>query len=348
MRPLAVLASILLVFSGCVGGGNDDVAPTTSDEPKGIPDFKPVENQTAAPIRNTLEAPPQWRQAEWWKIKLKDPTGATWETTRVVAGQENDDYLIGMPGDAFSDELMTIHLPGFGQVSKKDLSYEVHNVRFEPLRFPLTEGATWETAFEGSKVKAVVHAVNETRARVQMDGPTHHINATYDSTIGEIVEYRQKGYADYDVVAHGYEYSRLVTVPHMFKLVFQYARIGPVLNAALGPQQPSDTAKLDTGFDRVSFVLLFAAVAGPTAGYYDVKATAPGNKAYQLTVKPGDPALVIKTFAQDFPGGDWKFDFVTGGPGILVAEGVAYHVYDIEMPGGRILPSTGEHHHGHG
>lgn len=359
MRRLFVLAGVLLLVAGCVQPSEPLSSPSPSTDPN-LPDFRPVEEDPVQDEPRTLDAAPKWKQGEWWKIRLTDFTGGSYETVRVVAGQEGDDYLVGMPGDAFSDDLMVLHLPGFGQVSKKNLSWEIHNVRFSPLQFPLTDGATWDTAFEGRPVKAKVFRLSETQARVQLDGTSDHINVTYDATVGEIVKYSDPNYAEYEVVDHGFDYDQLVTVPHMFRLVFNQARYAQVLSPGGGPvagfnpaPMPSDTIKLDSTYDRVSFVLLtvdlpgFVTGQGANTGYYNIKATGPGSKNYELTVMPGEPSVVVKTFAQDFPGGDWTFTYTGAGPGIMIAEGIAYHIYDIEMPSGKILPSEGEHKHGH-
>ena len=82
-------------------------------------------------------------------------------------------------------------------------------------------------------------------------------------------------------------------------------------------------------------------------GYYNLKGAAPDGERYELTVAPpANDGLVIEAFMHMFPGGEWRFDHTTVGPGITLAEGIAYHVYDVELPSGRILPSLGEHEHG--
>jgi hypothetical protein len=310
-----------------------------------------------SPVAATLDAPPEWRQGEWWTVTVHDGfDSATYTGTRVVAGAEPDAYLVGMPADKFSTELMVLHIPGFGQVAKKDLSFDVHNVNFAPVSFPLTEGKTWKTAFEGRPITAVAHVKSPTEALVQLDGPNDHMNVTYDATIGEVRKIDYANYATVEVTGHGYGYQGLVTVPHMFKLVFQQFRLGGVVGPGNAPAAPDETVNVDNTYDRVSFVEILAGAsaltgqAAPTGGgYFDEQVTGPDGKVYETTLMPtegGSSPYKLAFFSVDKPGGVWKFHHVAAGPGVAEAEGIAYHVYDIELPSGRVLPSTGQHHHG--
>ena len=64
-----------------------------------------------------------------------------------------------MPHEGWYKEAIAYHAPAFGDVGF-DLSYNVHNERFEPLRFPLVEGATWETRFAMGRLVAKETAIN--------------------------------------------------------------------------------------------------------------------------------------------------------------------------------------------
>jgi hypothetical protein len=178
------------------------------------------------------------------------------------------------------------------------------------------------------------------------------MNLTYDATLGEVRKIVYEGYATVEVTGHGYGYEGVVTVPHMFKLVFQNARVAGVLDGATAPATGVDeTVKVDPTFDRVSFVVILGNLQPgvPTAaGYYRETVTAPDGTVYDTTYAPPETggAYKLAYFTAEHPGGDWSFRHVAAGPGIVLAEGIAYHVYDIELPSGRILPSKGMHHHG--
>ncbi len=356
MRAAVPFTLSLLVLAGCLGGGAPAETKAAVNATAGGGLNLQSMASGAPPVdaaKPTLDAPPQWRQGEWWTVKVTDGfDGGVYTGTRIVAGMEPDDYLVGMPQGEFSDQLMVLHIPGFGQVSKKDLSFDVHNKNFAPLNFPLTEGKEWDTAFEGRPIHAKAHVTSPTEAVISLQGANDHMNVTYDATLGEIKKIAYDGYADLEVTGHGYGYQGVVTVPHMFKLVFQNARVAGVLDGSAAPQPGVDeTVTVDPTFDRVSFVILLGNLqAGvPTAaGYYRETVTGPDGTSYDLQYAPPEDAGAYKMgfFTAQHPGGDWKFHHVAAGPGIAMAEGIAYHVYQIDLPSGRILPSTGQHHHG--
>ncbi len=354
----SVFVAAAILLAGCFGSPEGESPEPSASVDSDLPNFQPVAPEEEAP-RTILEAP-KWKQGEWWKIRMTDSgfTGSVYETTRVVVGQEGDHYLVGMPMDEFSDDFMVIHIPGFGQVTKEDLSFEVHDALFQPLRFPLVEGDSWVTAFEARAVTMTVKAIeSETRAVIEMTTgtgtPQDNANLTYDALIGEVVENDMPNYATYEVVEHGFNYTGVVTVPHMHDLIFAHFRIGPAWNGQTGTDAVAtitDSIDVDTTYDRVSFGLIFSHAAGAVApnagGYYHELATAPNSEEFELTVMPTDSPIQILTVGLDKPGGVWTFEHQVGGPGFIGAEGIAYHTYHVEMPSGRVLPSTGEHAHG--
>lgn len=354
MRVLLVALAVALLLPGCVQQGpaaavTPAAATNASDHELNL---VPLEAGTrdAVDAPPGLDAPPVWRQGEWWTVRVKDGfDGAVYEGTRVVAGREGASYLVGMPKDKWSNELMVLHVPGFGQVNQSDLSFDIHNARFEPLKFPLTEGREWDTKFEGRPLHATVHVENPTTAIVSLQGKNDHMNVTYDATLGEASKMVIDNYATLEVTGHGFDYTGVVTVPHMFELVFQNARIAGALDISQKPAPPSETVKVDSTYDRVSFVLIVGTIlpAPAASGYYKETATGPDGKTFTLEMLPSEPGpLKLAFFQADKPGGEWRFDHVAAGPGLTLAEGIAYHVYNVDMPTGHILASTGEHKHG--
>jgi hypothetical protein len=353
MRPLPTFLLIFsFVLAGCVG----DPTPTAAEpsvDPR-LPDFRPVQTEPETP-RTLLEAP-KYKQGEWWKIRMTDGfTGATYETTRVIVGVEGDYYLVGMPRESFNHDFMVLHIPGFGQVSREDLSFEIHDALFQPLRFPMFEGDSWVTAFEGRPVTMTVRTIeSETRAIVQMVSnsgqSTDNANLTYDAVVGEVVLNDQPNYASYEVVEHGFNYTGIVTVPHQHDLIFQHFRIGGPLVSGFPAVATSniDNIAVDTTYDRVSAAIIYFPIGPNTpAGYFSERVTSPQSDVFQMTVMPAESTAVrLLTFFSDRPGGQWTLEHVAGGLGGIGAEGIAYHIYDVDMPSGRVLASTGEHQHG--
>lgn len=368
--PTAALGLVLLA-AGCVSPQGAVSTTSQTSAPTGTSgelNLTLLPSGKSANDTPTLDAPPVWRGGEWWRVKVTDAFDhKTYEGTRVVAGvergagatgvsgagKEGAQYLVGMPRDAFSNELMVLHLPGFGQVAQDDLSFQVHNCPFEPVKFPLKDGLTWSTKFECRDFHAQAKVTSPTTAEIEMKNAGERMVLTYDAKVHEITKIVFDNYATLEVVDHGYSYAGVVTVPHMFHLVFQQSRTGPLLKGS-SPDAPTDVVKVDPTYDRVSFVIILGSAlpfVSPTApdqaaGYYDEKVTAPDGKVYEASMLPHEAGLKLAYFMVARPGGDWTFQHVVAGPGIAVAEGIAYHVYDVDLPSGRVLPSTGTHHHG--
>jgi|GEM_PF-1269242 len=360
MRPVPVVGVVgfLFLLSGCVGAGEEGTPQGVDVSNTGDLKLEVIAAPAAPEVRTTLAAP-QWQMGEWWTYRLVDGfTGTTYEFTRIVTGTEGGNFLVGMPRDQFQNAIMVLHIPGFGEVNRADLSFEIHDFKFQPLKFPLTAGDEWDSAFEGPQIHVKVLSVTEKTAEVQVTG-SQNMNLTYDAELGEISKLAIDRYATYEVVGHGIGYEGMVTVPHMHDIVFQHFRLGGVLGTggtplpvANLPLQPSNTDTVEVGatYDRVSFTIILGSVlpnADSPEGYYSLKATAPDGKVFENSATPADgTGLKIWFYQQDMPGGTWKFEHVAGGPGITLAEGIAYHMYDVDMPSGRVMPSMGKHHHG--
>ncbi|MHB8586083.1 MAG: hypothetical protein ACYDDF_09670 [Thermoplasmatota archaeon] len=356
-----VLAAFLVLgaFAGCLGASSGPGCTASASSTGGIckesvgngtsvmglPNATFVEGTNTTPIPSTLAVPPTWRVGEWWTISEKDAyEDTTYTTTQIVAGIDPQSFLVGMPEKAFSTPIMVLHLPGFGQVSRTDLSYDVHNCPFEPLKFPLTEGEHWATEFECIPLNATVHLVNSTVAVVNMTGQAGHFLITYDANEQTITSLVDQGYSTVKVTGHGFGYQGIVTVPHQFRLVFRQDRIGPALNGTLSPSAPTETRTIPDTFDQVSFVIFlgnFLSLVNPTvpnaaAGYYQETVTAPNGTSFQETMLPNEKGLKFSFFTEPEPGGTWKFQHVVAGPGIAEAEGIAYHVYNVDLPSGNV------------
>lgn len=365
----ALLVACLFLLAGCASTPGS--APeTTSLEPQYTDPVIAVDQPTLptdppAAGSRTLTEVPEWRLGEWWDIKVTDLfTGTERMVKRVVAGTDFDSYLVGFPLDGFSNDILVLHIPGYGDISRSNLSYEVHDAVFEPLQFPLVQGETWITAFEGRAVQATVTEVTATQATIhlvspqgppgptgQSPAPTDDITVTYDAEIGEIVSYHGVNYADYEVTGHGYGYTGTVRVPHSHDLIFQNGRIAMVVDATNlqnAPAPMTDTFDVDGLYDRVGFVAILGEVLGQpvTTGYYKLVATDPNGETYTAEALPGGPALQITFFGAEKPVGQWTVEYTAGGGGIAVIEGIGYHSIDFELPSGCVVESYNAGHHG--
>ncbi len=348
-RTFALLCLVSFLLAGCAGTSGDDPGPAgASDEDPS----DPVGGGNGTVARNvSLDDAPEYQLGEWWRVRVTEFfTGATYETTRVVAGVEDDNWLVGMPAETFSHEIMVMHVPGFGQVDRFDLGFEIHDALYIPLPFPLVEGDTWQTAFEGRAVTGSVNETSGTTARVEFHGASDTIVATYDAAIGEFSSWEASGYARVEVLEHGYDYEGVVTVPHQHDVIFINGRFAGGLDTSLTPAPPVEEIEVDATYQRVSFILATAdlAEAGqPDAGYYSITATAPDGTEYSLTTLPGGSnGWTIDTYGHDDPGGTWSLQYEAVGAGFVFIEGIAYHVFDVVLPEGCLLPAEGEHEHG--
>lgn len=378
-RALALLLVCVLALAGCFSTVDEPVVldgasngTITIDEARPEPTFNDIPAAdlgfVAAPDLNaTLQEAPRLIEGEWWRIELVDGlTGTTTQFVRVVAKVEDDSdacdasspqagacglYVMGMPHEGWWKEAVIFHSPGFGDVNK-DLSHRAHDVPFQQLKFPLEEGATWETSWESpSPVTATVAVESATTARITFTGtdcgPTGliglcpnpseggvMIDLLYDATVHEVVEATFPTHT-WRVLEHGYGYEGWITVPRSEHLVFFHGRVvAPIADVFTGNLvgAPTETVTIEGGYNRVSFILGAGNVLPPgQGGAYRETATAPDGTSYTLESIPGGP-FQIAFFEHADPDGEWTLEHLAAGPGFVFIEGIAYHQYDIHLP----------------
>lgn len=378
---LAVVLLASAILAGCVTDPDADLDAPDADPGKvlhsdeNITLEETVEDVLWEP--NILEAPP-WTTNMWWKIEMDDAfTGDHTVNYRVVTGKEGGEggnYLVGMPTHGFSNTLMVLHIPGFGQVDKQTLGYELHDCKMEPLQFPLEEGKTWDTEFECGAIRVTVTETTETTAKLVFAPPEgggrsgHYV---YDAELRAISEFHVNGYGTYTITDHGTafhedvpEWDGQVTVPYAHDVIFIHGRIAGVVNGftlanptgAVAP--PIDRVEVGSDYGRVSFAIILGDIVGlltgdrekSGAGYYKETATAPDGEVFEL--EHVGTGLVTETYKHNAPGGTWNFEHLSAGPGIAMAEGIAYKVFDVQLPEGNLVENAVEHEHedgqGHG
>ncbi|MBI4394177.1 MAG: hypothetical protein HY556_10365 [Euryarchaeota archaeon] len=328
---------LAMLLAGCATPtGPSDVATTSFDvDTQGTDESRPEAPDVPDEVPSTA-SPPVFRVGDWWRIRVTDVFGGRYETTRVVAAVMDSHYMVGSPEKEFSDELLVLHLPGLGEVSQSDLSFDMHDAPFHPLKFPLTLGDTWKTAFEARPVDAEVISVSATTAEVEFTGASDHFVLTYDAAAGEVTRFQHETYAEFQVIARGHGFQGKVAVPYAQDLIFQHGRLGGALNRENGPAAPVDTISVRAGYDRASFVLIFA-IAGPSPiaiGYMGEKVTAPDGTVFEASMATPEPGpFKVVTKAHDKVAGDWQLQHVVVGPGFAGAEGIAYKVLKVELVG---------------
>lgn len=366
----AVLSLLMLVplLAGCADEGSPGPAPSSTGGVQYQDEVVSVAVDTMPrdpPARGerTLQEAPRWRLGEWWTYTMTDGfTGGTYEFTRVVAGEDRaaGNYLVGFPVEAFSNDVMLFHVPGFGDIAQTNLAYETHDAYFQMLDFPLTDGKDWEAEFEGTGKGPALVTVDGDKAHIELISPSYHVQATYDPAIGEISEMTINNgtYATYSVTGHGYDYRGLVRVPHAHDLIFIHGRMAGVVDMGQpllppSPTTPTDTVEIPAGYDRASFII---AVGGgpafglpPPPGVFRETVTAPDGTVYEAMLTPVDVAtgtpLKIIAVGHDDPTGTWTLEHLAAGAGIAFVEGIGFHSIDIELPSGCVVASFNAQHH---
>ena len=347
-RLAPVLAALLL--AGCLA---EDPAPAAQPAPAApavlVDASRPdtafgdvATGPAAAPDANaTLDAPPRLVAGEWWRLRFESPLaedGAV-EVVRVVAEVHPDGYVIGMPHEGWYKELISMHSPALGDVGL-DLSYATHNEVFQPVKFPLEEGAAWTTTFATTTFEAAVESVEGTRATVKLTpvaepSPFDPVFAlfgfasvpmtlVYDAALHEVA-YFDSGIGTYEVVGHGYGYEGWVTIPRGAHTAIDYGTLGPA-----SPDNPAPTRTLEVsgGYNRLT---MMEGVFPLGPGAYRLRTVAPDGTE-QVTQTTGAPTLRFYEVAD--PDGAWTLEDVIVGPGAAYHMGIAYHQYDIRLPDG--------------
>lgn len=374
MRGLAPLLLLTAFLAGCADDAPQADEPVADpgiqyeddtiavQDPNALPRLPPAEGE------RTLAKAPVWRIGEWWKYSLTEGfSGKTYEFYRIVAGSEAGNYLVGFPVNEFSNDILVMHAPGYGDINRADLSYETHDAVFKLLQFPLVEGDSWEMSFEGvSDGTAIVHLPGDGTAVIEAPTQSYDITAVYDPVVGEITSLDIAGYAHYEIIEHGYDWGNqpmagdgVVRVPHDHDLIFFNGRIAGVqsLSSPLvppSPAAPTESITVEGGYDRVGFTIILGTPPGlvPAAeaptGYYSGKGTAPDGTVYELTLAPNEGPFKIAFYGHDLPVGDWQLEYVAGGAGVVLFEGIGYHSIDVDLPSGCVIASFNAQHHNAG
>lgn len=365
MRWSLLAVALMTLFAGCASSPGPTASSTTGlqfdDGGANKVDVPALPSDPPAPGERTLAEAPKWRLGEWWDYTITDHfDGTQLQIKRVVAGTFATEYLVGFPVDAFSDNALVLHVPGYGDIDQADLSFEVHDVDFQILSFPLAEGKSWPTAFEGRNGTATVLAAGDGKATIQVtDGNSFNWTATYDAETGEVTRLDDPAYATVEVTAHGYGHKGIVRVPHAHDLVFQNGLFGPwgiSQNPTSDPTPgPADeTVTVLPGYDRLAFTIIVGGgpnllvqglPAMPGAGTYSETVTSPNGTVFSLASGPTETGLKLQFYGTDDPTGNWTLHHQADGPGIALAEGIGYHSIDIQLPGGCVLPGPNSGHH---
>lgn len=334
-----------LLLAGCLG--SDDRSAQDADGATGLR-FLAGDD----PAQRTTAAAPQWSTGEWWRYRVTpDAHNPPFEVTRVVAGRDGDTYVVGMPLEDWSADVVSFHLPAFGDIRASDLAYEVHDGMYKLLDFPLTPGATWQAFFEFDNVTVTVHEVTTKSATLAVTrdftnpatsnalnevlfGGNFSATVLYDAELGEVRSLDIDAFGLVEVVDHGFGWTGTLRCPRGQDFVFFEGGIGPVAQGT--PAGTPGDAEVGDQYDGMALTMGVGplGVGGvPLTGYYRERATAPDGTVYEVTALPAEGEFQFHTFGVERPGGRWTFEHVAGGPGLAQSEGFAFEVHDVTLPG---------------
>lgn len=340
MRPSVPALALALALAGCAAPAEDAAAPLATSA---LADVAPgVRLLDGAPEAPTLDAPPRWKTGEWWRIEVHDVfTGVTTEVTKVVVGERDGKYLVGMPAGDWNGVYLALHLPGLTEVDAATFETEVHDAPFRPVAFPLEDGASWETGWHQlvsprSALTAEVTVESPTVARVDLQGPGGVMSAVYDAEIRAIASFDFEGYGSYKVLEHGYGFRGPVKVAAGQDVVLLSQRIaGAVQVPGTKPGAPVESVDVAEGYGEISVSLLAGTFIPQDSqvGAYYVSVTAPDGTEEDLVVATGLSKNGLDGYAFEYPdpAGTWTVRHVAGGPGTTLVEGLAYEPIVVDL-----------------
>jgi hypothetical protein len=323
MRSIGVAAACIaiLVVAGCVQPRERTV--------EDAPDWTP-----------NLDEAPVWVRGEWWEATAHTEFHAEGQTSGrvVVADRSSTHAFVGMPAEQWNDLLLLGHFPFVGEVRQSDMAFLVHDDLTQWLRFPLDEGATWDTSFVGTPVTAVVHRESDTVATVEILGGLFDIFLTYDATMRTITRFDIAGYGLIEVTDHGYGHVGDVIVPVDQTLPIFHGRAILVADVDPDPLVPAPGLGLDPvpanqvtveprdAASGIVFAGNFALVPAESPGLYVEVAIAPGGQRWQVVRTPADGVgLSSEVFHVQSPGGTWSMVHMAGGAGLVATELLTYN-----------------------
>lgn len=335
---------LVLAISGCLAG---DGSPEVAGAPEG---FVPLEGS----MTRSLEAPPEWATGEWWTYDIKPFWGTPMRVTRVVVGAVGDHYLVGMPTEEFHHADLLLHLPGFGEVGRSDLSFEVHDDVFRTAVFPLREGSSWPVSFETTPGMATVSLAGAGQADIHFAVPGNDdFTLHYDAPTGDFVRMTGTTYAAWTLSGHGTRYQGRVTVPLGADLVFYNGSCAVALDAHCqepgGDSVQGGTVEVEGDYDCATFVLAPQDSVPPSlpvfgersVGAYSIQVTSPAGHEFSARLSPGDAARQHwAAHAEPEPTGTWTVESVAAGGGRSLFEGVAYRSYTFDLEEGRVVTAA--------
>lgn len=289
-----------------------------------------------SPITEKLRAgnveEPRWSVGDWWTYDItSDTIDLTGTVTIVVAQAHESGYILGIPTDAEANAALLYHMPPIGPVGR-DLSWDVHETRFEPAAWPLRDGHTWDTTWITANVKLTSH-LNGTLWSINNSGYETDSGSlyeiVYDPAVQQITSFVR---TDLDgnirqsmtLTDNGTGYNGTLRAPQYIEIAYLDSRTRGTLQGTL-PAAPNPRFTLTDTVDTA----LVGCLAGGAEGQYHTEVISPAGGICTLdeTIQPGDTrirASVVEVTPVSAEDGEWEARMLALGTGSATVEVLAW------------------------
>jgi hypothetical protein len=238
---IALLVAAAVLLAGCSD------APPASDAGTGSP------GPHMGHDGGTHLLAPEWTLGDWWTWTSPQIDGPY---TSVVAGDEGGDWLMATDHDSIAWFDARFDIASLGQVRKTDLAGSQGSTRVEFFQFPLTQGRSWTTTWDGLTMAIKVLSVADGVASLEAKRPDGTLYALYTyrdnhGYFGQMTYYDAAGSEvgfEAQVAGSGSGFNReLVRWTYTTELEMS----GPIAGAGFGQNLPVPLTVTDVYVDLV-------------------------------------------------------------------------------------------------
>ena len=273
---------------------------------------------------------PRWNVGDWWHYTVtSDTIDLAGEVRVVVAEVLPDGYILGIPADAEANAALLYHMPAIGPIGR-DLSWDVHETRFEPAQWPLRDGAEWDTTW----ISATIHltarqshngtwTINNT-GQEQDAGMRYEL--TYDPTAKWFTSYTRTGLdgtirQTITLTEYGTNHTGALRAPRYIEVAFLDSRSNTIMTGGL-PAAPNPSFTPSETADT----LLVGCLAGGAPGQYHSEVRLGQGTICLLdeSIQPGDARVRAQIVELENPNATLEARMLAIGQGSATVEVLAW------------------------
>lgn len=301
-----------------------------------------------SPITERLRAgdveEPRWNVGDWWTYEVTSDTVQLSGTITLVVAEvrAGGGYILGIPTEPAEGEdptaALLYHMPAIGPVAQ-DLSWDVHETRFEPIQWPLSEGKEWDTTWISDNVRLTARqngtlwTINNSGSE-QGSGMLYEI--VYDPALRWITSYTRTGpdgavRQSMELVRNGTGYNGTLRAPQFVEVAFLDSRTNTLIAPGGLPAAPNPTFSAPESADT----LLVGCLAGGAPGQYrsEVRIGQAIVCAIDESIQPGDTQIRAQVLEIDPPEGSLEARMLAVGQGSATVEVLAWPTLNYTLSG---------------